>query len=557
MSERYPTNDDKQGRAEHLFASRNVHSRQPGEAVEPESMPDGIYEPNEPQQATQTAASFPTYDDYLPNEPEPSSYAPPPEVEANFSAYYRRDGGAEELPAAEPAFAPPPKLDLFGSYADAWHPEEAEQPALPQSNVYRPREVTWADTERRNVAVSADGGYQVQEEHKGSHRRRRHVLRAVIGTLVVLALIGGSAYLLRDQLTPLVNQLLGHSAIGTEAPFEALVTPAPIKGYDAAPAVQVAPQARSAISEISGTVNMETYTVTDANVLTRNLRSDGSYDFYLFTGEDGKLLGYYEGLGARDMVPLADGNFYVKQPPYLINRKGSALIRLDELQKVMGERLVLHQLLGGWAIVENEAGTMRNYIDPSGHLLSQLWFSRAFPFTGGSTIGYVDTGSLTDLENRYLLYVLDANGNMVRWTSAASTAGVVGSACNAAYMNDGKLYSLADIEAPLAITDQVSMYLDCDAMVVRDSQSGKYALYVHGERHYDFEYDSIVPVECEVQWAKRSASGAGGTLELYAVTEAAYPQPLSHYFVLMKDGKAEYVALSTDSAYPILLDDLL
>lgn len=53
--------------------------------------------------------------------------------------------------------------------------------------------------------------------------------------------------------------------------------------------------------------------------------------------------------------------------------------------------------------------------------------------------------------------------------------------------------------------------------------------------------------------AREECQGANGALGINAVAGADYPQPLSHYFVLEKDGQVEYVALSTNSAYPIAL----
>ena len=90
--------------------------------------------------------------------------------------------------------------------------------------------------------------------------------------------------------------------------------------------------------------------------------------------------------------------------------------------------------------------------------------------------------------------------------------------------------------------------------MVKDAQTGKYGLFVAGEQHYDFIYDSIRPVECDIEWAEKAISGPGGTFTVHAVTGAAYPQPLSHSFVLERDGQSEYVALSTQSCYPIRLE---
>ena len=116
------------------------------------------------------------------------------------------------------------------------------------------------------------------------------------------------------------------------------------------------------------------------------------------------------------------------------------------------------------------------------------------------------------------------------------------------------MYLLPDTSAPLAVSPQVDAYLDCDTLVVRDAESGKYGLFVQGEQHYDYIYDSIRPVESDIQWAEKTLEGAGGTFTVHAVTNAAYPQPLSHSFVLERDGQCEYVALSTQSCYPIRLE---
>ena len=91
-------------------------------------------------------------------------------------------------------------------------------------------------------------------------------------------------------------------------------------------------------------------------------------------------------------------------------------------------------------------------------------------------------------------------------------------------------------------------------MVVRDPESGKYGLYVHGQRQYDFLYDAIAPAESDLQWRTDAYQGTGGTAALRYVSGAAYPQPLSHYFRLEKDGEEQYVALSTASACPVELN---
>ena len=113
----------------------------------------GVYAPNEPPASPEEA-----WEGYAPNETPAVGDAPVEaetgaEGEADFSAYYRRDGKATDGEEAEPAFAPPIKLDFSGYEDQPWNEAPQQEP---QSNVYRPREATWADTARRDV-LAADG----------------------------------------------------------------------------------------------------------------------------------------------------------------------------------------------------------------------------------------------------------------------------------------------------------------------------------------------------------------------------------------------------------------
>ena len=107
---------------------------------------------------------------------------------------------------------------------------------------------------------------------------------------------------------------------------------------------------------------------------------------------------------------------------------------------------------------------------------------------------------------------------------------------------------------PLCTTANVRFYTDCGAVVVQDAATGKYALYVNGERHYDYVYDSILPVESDVRWQGDILPGSAGQAMVLTVSGASYPQPLSHYFVLTRGATEEYVALSAVTNCPILLD---
>ena len=505
------------------------------------------YAPNEPQEESWAG--------YAPNEApaageQPDQDAAGGEQQIDFSAYYRRDGGAVDGDASEPAFAPPLKLE----YTEDQPWNEAPQQE-PQSNVYRPREATWADTARRDVLAVDGVGYQVREESEapGKRRRRRRALRNVLIALGVLVVLAGGAWMFREP----IGEWLGQSGIipaASEEPFTAVVTPQPVEGYDAAPAVEIADSTRTAISKLSGTVQMDICAATDTHVLTSNLRPDGTYDFYLFTAAEGRLLCYFDGLSKEGMFPQAFGGFYVDQEPYLVAANGSALIRLDDLETTYGRKLRLHPMYNGWSIIEGVDDGSANYISAAGQMFSTLWFARAFPFTGQYTVAYVDTGSTADSDQRYLLYVLGQDGTMSRWLAKPGMDDLVASACGVAYMDSGEIYLLPDTSAPLAVSPQVDAYLDCDALVVKDAESGKYGLFVQGEQHYDFIYDSIRPVESDIRWDARTISGQNGAFTVHAVTGAAYPQPLSHSFVLERDGQSEYVALSTQSCYPIRLE---
>lgn len=466
---------------------------------------------------------------------------------ADYAAYYSREG-AERAQEEQPAFAPPPKLDHYGYEAQLDQPQ-ADEASYSAENVYHPREATWVE-ERQSALAESELGYQVQAEDAPKPKRKKHVLRNILIALSLLALLSGGVWLFREPITEWLKQeALLPSA--TETAFEPVVTPEPVKAFDAAASIELADSARTAISRISGSVQMESYAVTDTHVVTRSQRADGSYDFYLFSSPEGRLLCYFEGLGPLDMLPQEGGSFYVRQSPYLIAPSGSALIRTEGL--VSGEA-ILHPLYRGWSVIEKAEDGSANYVSRSGQLISTLWFSRTFPFTGEYTLAYVDTGSAAAGEERYLLYLLCEDGTSSRWLTAGDMEDVIGCAGGMAYLKDGSLYRLPDTSAPLLTSPEVHAYLDCDAMVVRDAESGKYGLLVHGEQHYDCVYDSIQPVESEMEWAQKTLTGEGGALTVHAVSGADYPQPLSYSFVLERGEQREYVALSTQSSYPIRLD---
>ena len=529
-------------KAQHLYTARGAY---PAEENRYDFEP---YE--EPEAEVQPAVQQPVV------QPQPDLYAAyRGNDDVDYAAYYSRDGAAQEE-VGQSAFAAPVHLSYQGYEEEPWPQEDAPEDAA-QGNVYRPRKATWADEARQEVLSQSDLGYQVHQDdqpiRKRKKKKRRHTLRNLLIALFILLALAAAAYLLYEPVMEWLEQekLLPEA---TEEPFVPVVTPQPIKAYEAASAVEMAPSARKAIRQLSGSLPIEDFIVTDTNVVIRSPREDGTYDFYLYAAPQGRLLAYFEGLGPQDMMVQEGGSFYVAQEPYLVSQSGSALIRTASLEAAIGEDVFLHPMQHGWAVVESAEDGSANYISPSGQLISTLWFSRTFPFTGEYTLAYVDTGSTADADQRYLLYVLGQDGTMSRWLSTAHMEDTVAAVCGMAYMSSGDLYRLPDTSAALLNARKIDAYLDCDALVVQDPKTGKYGLLVHGEQHYDFVYDSIRPVESDIVWAKKTLGEKGASLTVHAVFGAAYPQPLSHSFVLEKEGQKEYVALSTVSSCPIRLD---
>ena len=470
--------------------------------------------------------------------------------EPDFSAYYRRDIQADEPSSLDgPAFAPASSMNLY-AYASALHAEDNKSAAPgngSEGNVYRPREATWSQEERRETLQTDGLAYQVQSEAPAKRRRKKRLVRNLLVGFGVLA-FAGALCLLRQPL----QTLLGLEPAATETPqaAEAPQTAETIRAYTLPAEAELAPVARNAISQLCGTVAMDPCIVTESNVVTVSPRQDGLYDYYLFTAE-GRLLCYFEGLAKGDMMVQPEGAFYVRQAPWLVTGDGSALIRTADLEKQLGAKLTLHPLQHGWAIAENPQNGSHNFINTSAQLLSPLWFARVFPFTGAYTLGYVDTGS--DPDQRYLLYVLGEDGSFTRWTASADMADVVGSACGMAYLQSGQLYRLPNTDAPLLQTPSVEAYPDCGAVVVQDAQTGKYGLLVDGRPLYECVYDAIHPMESELAWEQTTLGGVDARFTIHAVASEQYPLPLAYSFALEKDGTVEYVALSADSSCPIPL----
>ncbi|MCL1855618.1 MAG: hypothetical protein FWF86_07785 [Clostridia bacterium] len=502
------------------------------------------------------------------NEPEEWEYRDPSEVrpvyqrqvvrESRVSAqYYRRPTGqpregalADEAGEDGMAFAPPPIFAMPRQSGQAG-PEEAGAAAQPQRNIYQARQVDRSNMPHAGIRDVREAMYQVQPgRNRPAQQSRGKKRRRIVITVCICALIAGGAFWGWGWIERQAAQLLGtEQAVQPQGTNGDQPAVPPARGYDPAPENPLQMKTQQGITAVCGSLEMETVAVTLANVVMRNNLGDDLYDYYLFAAADGRLLGYYEGIEPADFLVQPDDCFYVRQPPYLLDNQGKALIRPAVYEQIAGEGAVLSSMENGWAILSNGAGTQFNYINTEGALLSRLWFCRAIPFRSSRTLAYVDTGNAAKPEERYALYVLSEEGDMSRWQYAADVKGLVGSACGLALMSNGDLIRLNDYSV-LCKASEASAYLDCDALVVKEQETGKYGLFVDGEQHYDFAYDHIAPVACDIQWQGKTANG----FTQYVVAGAKYPQPLSHYFLLQKDGEEEMVALSTRSYCPLVME---
>ncbi|NLV59240.1 MAG: hypothetical protein GXY67_10815 [Clostridiales bacterium] len=542
--------------AEHLYTARSVIdiAEKDGDRLHSFMQEDSpSYTPNEEvgdEDNGTTLAQEPT--DWETPDSDNPSVSPPP-FSVPLSAYYCRPSHLQDDPAMIPpegeAFAPPPKMFQNRVWEDLTQ-EAAVPPA--KLNVYQPRQAAWAHTGRMEAQTSPECQYQVEvrSEKAPARRHKRRTGRRILAAVCALAVLAGGAYLSRDWILQQIALLTGAEPVNAYQQGETGASPVSAKGYDPAPATRLGRKAQQGIAAISGTLQLEPVAVTADNVLARTPVSEGLYDYYLFAGADGRLLGYFDGLSAADCIAQPNDIFYVNQAPYLLNEQGKALIRPAAYEQAAGKDAVLGPLANGWSVIHNAQGTRFNYINAQGEMLSTLWFCRAFPFWGDHTLAYVDTGNLAKPQERFALYVLSKDGRMDFWRHAADTDEVVDTACDLALLSTGELVRLSD-RITVAEVEEVAAYLDCNAVVAKERESGQYGLFVSGEQHYDFAYEQIAPIACEIEWAQ----GGEGSWKNHAVTGAPYPQPLSHYFRLKRAQGEEQVALSTTSCCPVLMKE--
>jgi len=501
-------------------------------------------------------ASSDIYDDVRENDAQEAS---PVEHQAAFdpatmNRYARpvtdSSDGVSDLSAR---FAPPLKFELTRkNLVDTLEPTYPYEKAEP--NVYQTRKPAIRTETNAGFDPTLRDAYRVEEEGGPRRSKRKSkALRRLLIAIIAIVMIGAVSYFNRGWILEQLKPLLGEKTVeSVNQAVNQAVNGAQIQsvGYDPAPVLKIGEQAGKGMNAVAGGIGLETYAVTSSNVVSRVSTADGKYDYYLFAAKDGQLLGYYEGLGEDGFIVCPNDVYYIDESPYLIDSQGLPLIDASRYQQSAGADAVLGPMINGWSIISNAKGTSYNYINADGKFLSTLWFTKAYPFTGNATIAYVDTGNVTDPEERYTLYEISHTGDMTLWKHTANMDQVLGCACGIACLTTGEMILLDGKQTVLYTSDDISVYVDCGAVVVRDPKTGKYGLFVNGEQHYDFTYDSIAPVPSDIQWKET----ANGLYKQFTVTGISYPLPLSHYFSLKKGDAQEMVALSTASVYPLVLD---
>ena len=186
----------------------------------------------------------------------------------------------------------------------------------------------------------------------------------------------------------------------------------------------------------------------------------------------------------------------------------------------------------------------------NGKLISNLWYSKAFPFTADSTLAYVDTGNITGTDNRYALYLLRRNGETKRLYYVPDTDGILESACGMAFTPDGEMHTQDEALTQVMTTDDVTAYVNCAALAVRDPETGLYGLFVGGVQQYPFTFDSIEPMPSDLTWT----AVQNGYVTLRTADGIQYPLPRSYSFILRKGDTEQVVSVAAVNAYPMILD---
>ena len=470
---------------------------------------------------------------------------------------------AGSAPPQSDAFTYPQRLNPRNSNAGADSPRPAQiQYGTDRSSFIskgtdtrqrRAREFAMTEDDRQTrESFAYSDGYQVHSEHpqdSGDGGKRGNFWLKFLIVLLVLAVIGGGAYLFRYEILDLVGKVFGE-----EVAWKIMPTPTPTETVPAAPAyvstvkMEAKPQAMEEISAVTGDLELTADSVTEQNIVLTSQNSEGTRDYYLFAYDTGRLLGYYEGLS--ELFPCGQNVFYIADAPYLITARGFPLADLDALQRSAGSEVTIYPMINGWAMVSGSRGAMLNFVGEDGMLLSSLWFAKAFPFTGDTSLAYVDTGNLTDENARYALYLLGRDGETKRLYYVGDTDGVMDSVCDLAFMANGEVRAQDEALTTVMVTDDAAAYVNCGALVLRDPDTGLYGLFVNGVQQYPFSFDSIEPMPSDLQWISQE----NGYVTRYAVASREYPLPRSYSFVLRRGDTVQMISMAAVSVYPIVFN---
>ena len=183
-----------------------------------------------------------------------------------------------------------------------------------------------------------NGGYQIHsEEHPeqgGGHGKGGLKFLIII---LILALLAAGVYVFRNDILNLIGNVFGEEVAARFKPTpEPTETPPDVPAYVPSAPLAMKSQAVKEIDEVAGQLDMNSYAVTEQNIVMSNENPDGTYDFYLFDYDTGRLLGYYDSLPS--LIPCGKNIFYIGTAPYLITSRVSrwpTLKRFPEARAVM------------------------------------------------------------------------------------------------------------------------------------------------------------------------------------------------------------------------------
>lgn len=464
----------------------------------------------------------------------------------NLDALYHRkpilppSSGTVSVSTGEPEmqFAPPPKFSFpQAAQAPVQPPQIQGEFAAPAQlrTIYSKPPALRTEQDTPLPSGQRDPYYQVEAPAVPvAPPKKRNVpliILSILLGLVILVLLG---YLLREPLSALFQ--------GEQTETAAVI---PTAAYDPAPKAELSDSVLRKIDDIASGVPIEVYAATQRRIIARAEVGDALYDYYLFSAE-GALLGYFENMRADQVLALENEITYVAEAPYLYDQNGRAILDMDNYRHLLDSEPVVGPVMNGWAIISDREQTKFNFVNTSGQLFNTLWYSKVYPFTCQSTLGYVDTGAQGGIGERYYLYQLSADGTSTMLQRCADMRGVEFAASQMVLWSGGDLCALNQPEVALGNVSEIRCYPDCRMVAARDRQTGKMGLFLDGKLMYDFLYDDIAPVASDLDWLTNTK----GAVTLCTLGGEAYPAPLNCYFMLSLGDGGDVVGFAVASRYP-------